>query len=326
MSLQKLQAAMDEINLLSANMEQIIKLAEYLKSDGWSAQQLVKAYLAYGVKFGWSMAELPENLHILKGKVAFQTHALFGLVQSSGKMRNFKTLLSTDKECVIECQRADQKADVKHTIRFTIEMAQKMGLANNQVWQKMPQQMLFARCRSMAVREVFADIISGYDAVELADSMDLSEHERNEIIDSQLESSVSSDRPKATIKAKATPAPQVIQAQPIEIKPVQAQAQAQQAPAPKPIEMQPWASVEIIDDLTHAESKALSSALLDEFDHINRLKAGEVHQFFMGDSRDMPLDRNIEFTTEAQRGIIKSYATNCKIDSSGGVMCRVQLV
>jgi hypothetical protein len=270
------------------------------------------------------MAELPENLHILKGKVAFQTHALFGLVLSSGKVRSFKTLSSTDKECVIECQRADQKADVKHTIKFTIEMAQKMGLASNQVWQKMPQQMLFARCRSMAVREVFADIISGYDAVELADSMDLSEHERNEIIDSQLESSVSSDRPKATIKAKATPAPQVIQAQPIEIKPVQ--AQAQQAPAPKPIEMQPWANVEIIDDLTHAENKALSAALLDEFDHINKLKAGEVHQFFMGDSRDMPLDRNIEFTTEAQRGIIKSYATNCKIDSSGGVMCRVQLV
>lgn len=324
MSLQKLQAAMDEINLLSTNMPQIIKLAEYLASDNWSAQQLVKAYLAYGVKFGWSMAELPENLHILKGKVAFQTHALFGLVQSSGKMRNFKTLSSTDKECVIECQRADQKADVKHTIRFTIEMAQKMGLANNQVWQKMPQQMLFARCRSMAVREVFADIISGYDAVELADSMDLSEHERNEIIDSQLESSVSSDRPKATIKAKATPAPQVIQAQPIEIKPVQ--APVQQAPAPKPIEMQPWANVEIIDDLSHAESKALSTALLDEFEHINKLKPNEVHQFFMGDSRDMPLDRNIEFTTEAQRGIIKSYATNCKIDSSGGVMCRVQLV
>lgn len=324
MSLQKLQAAMDEINLLSTNMPQIIKLAEYLASDNWSAQQLVKAYLAYGVKFGWSMAELPENLHILKGKVAFQTHALFGLVQSSGKMRNFKTLSSTDKECVIECQRADQKSDVKHTIRFTIEMAQKMGLANNQVWQKMPQQMLFARCRSMAVREVFADIISGYDAVELADSMDLSEHERNEIIDSQLESSVSSDRPKATIKAKATPAPQVIQAQPIEIKPVQ--APVQQAPAPKPIEMQPWANVEIIDDLSHAESKALSTALLDEFEHINKLKPNEVHQFFMGDSTNMPLDRNIEFTTEAQRGVIKSYATNCKIDSSGGVMCRVQLV
>jgi hypothetical protein len=239
-------------------------------------------------------------------------------------VRSFKTLSSTDKECVIECQRADQKADVKHTIKFTIEMAQKMGLANNQVWQKMPQQMLFARCRSMAVREVFADIISGYDAVELADSMDLSEHERNEIIDSQLESSVSSDRPKATIKAKAIPTPQAIQAQPIEIKPVQ--APVQQAPAPKPIEMQPWANVEIIDDLSHAESKALSTALLDEFDHINRLKPNEVHQFFMGDSRDMPLDRNVEFTTEAQRGIIKSYATNCKIDSSGGVMCRVQLV
>jgi hypothetical protein len=319
MSLQKLQAAMEEINLVSANMPQIIQLAEYLASDGWSAQQLVKAYLAYGVKFGWSMAELPENLHILKGKVAFQTHALFGLVLSSGKVRSFKTLSSTDKECVIECQRADQKADVKHTIRFTIEMAQKMGLANNQVWQKMPQQMLFARCRSMAVREVFADIISGYDAVELADSMDLSEHERNEIIDSQLESSVSSDRPKAAIKAKAIPAPQAIQAQPIEVKPVPVQA-------PKPIEMQPWANIEIVDGLTHAEDKALSSALLDEFDHIHKLKAGEVHQFFMGDSTNMPLDRNIEFTTEAQRGIIKSYATNCKVDSSGGVMCRVHLI
>ena len=47
---------------------------------------------------------------------------------------------------------------IKHTIKFTIEMARQQGLASSQQWQKMPQQMLFARCRSMAVREVFADV------------------------------------------------------------------------------------------------------------------------------------------------------------------------
>jgi hypothetical protein len=81
--------------------------------------------------------------------------------------------------------------------------------------------------------------------------------------------------------------------------------------------------VQIISDITHAESQALSAALIDEFHLINDIRAGREHKFFMADGRDVPLDRGIEFTTEAKRGIIKRYLATCGIDSSGGVMCTV---
>lgn len=255
MSLAKIQNAMQEMNLIASNMESMIKLATYLARDGWTAQSLVSAYLSYGIKYGWTMAEILDNMHNLKGKPAFQVHALFGLVLSSGKVRYFKTVSTTATECVIECQRNDQPKDIKHTIRFTIEMAKQQGLASSQQWQKMPQQMLFARCRSMAVREVFADVISGYDVMEMADSLDMPEHERLALIDESEGTALAKD---AKLPPKTQP---------------KTQPKVEIAPLPVQIEESP---IIINHKMSLLQSGHLTGILSDHIDEVSDLKGGQV--------------------------------------------------
>jgi len=265
MSLAKIQNAMQEMNLIASNMESMIKLATYLARDGWTAQSLVSAYLSYGIKYGWTMAEILDNMHNLKGKPAFQVHALFGLVLSSGKVRYFKTVSTTATECVIECQRNDQPKDIKHTIKFTIEMARQQGLASSQQWQKMPQQMLFARCRSMAVREVFADVISGYDVMEMADSLDMPEHERLALIDESEGTALAKDaKLPAKTQPKAQPKPEI---------------------APVPVKVEEPADTSNITfnhKMSEMQSKQLTANLLDHYDEMLDLKNGQTMDIFMG--------------------------------------------
>jgi hypothetical protein len=115
-------------------------------------------------------------------------------------------------------------------------MAQQANLTKSPNWQKMPKQMLQARCRTMALREVFADVISGYDAVEMIDSAwDMTEEEKvkalDEVQDTAIAESVAHEKMKAdrrpgTKKAGADVShmPQPVQVQPVQVQPVQVQS------------------------------------------------------------------------------------------------------
>lgn len=303
---------MQEMNLIASNMDSMIKLATYLARDGWTAQALVSAYLSYGIKYSWTMAEVLDNMHNLKGKPAFQVHALFGLVLSSGKVRYFKTVSTTATECVIECQRNDQPKDIKHTIKFTIEMARQQGLASSQQWQKMPQQMLFARCRSMAVREVFADVISGYDVMEMADSLDMPEHERLALIDESEGTALAKD---AKLPAKAQP---------------KAQPKPEIAPVPVKIEESADTSnITFNHKMSEMQSKQLTANLLDHHDEMLDLKNGQTMDIFMGNLHlvglfDSISNQNIEAYSDVFGQRIY-YAVHIKPSTQGVIISVARL-
>jgi hypothetical protein len=212
-------------------MEQLVKLAAYLTAGtNWTAQQLVTAYLSYGMMHGWNIAQTMEKMNVIKGKITYQASAMFGIVIASPKCKSWKVLSNTEEECSIEFTRGDNNQ--KYVVTFTIAMAQKQGLTSNRQWQNMPKQMLMARCKSMAVRDVFGDVISGYDAIEMADSMDMPEDERLEILSQELDTPIYAERQpvqrakqgvKAGADTKAKP-------QPVQVQPVQVQAQPPQQP------------------------------------------------------------------------------------------------
>ena len=193
MASQKLLDSLSDINAIAESMDQLVKLAGYLTGGtNWSAQQLVTAYLSYGMMHGWNIAQTMEKMNVIKGKITYQAATMFGIVIASSKCKSWKVLTNSDTECSLEFVRADNNQ--KYTVQFTIEMAQRQGLTNNRQWQTMPKQMLMARCKSMAVRDVFGDVISGYDAVEIADSMDMTEEERLEILNNELDTQITSTR------------------------------------------------------------------------------------------------------------------------------------
>ena len=232
----KLLESLSDVNAIADSMEQLVKLAVYLTAGtNWNAQQLVTAYLSYGMMHGWNIAQTMEKMNVIKGKITYQASAMFGIVIASPKCKSWKVLSNTEEECSIEFTRGDNNQ--KYVVTFTIAMAQKQGLTSNRQWQNMPKQMLMARCKSMAVRDVFGDVISGYDAIEMADSMDMPEDERLEILSQELDTPIYAERQpvqrakqgvKAGADTKAKPQP--VQVQPVQVQPVQVQAQPPQQP------------------------------------------------------------------------------------------------
>lgn len=248
-------AVFKDVQDIADSMDSLVKIANFLASGSWTPQLIVRAYLTYGIKYGWNPSQCMENLHVMQGgKLAYQVHAFVGLALSSGKVSRFDVVESTDKICTIACQRKDSKT--VHTISFTWDMAQLQGLTNSSSWKRMPKQMLQARCRTMAIREVFADVISGYDAVEMIDSAwDLTEEEKlkqlDEVQDTNLAEAVASEKAIANRKpspvgtkvgadTKAKPQPQPMQVQPVQVQapPQQPQQVQQSAPPPQPQQVQ----------------------------------------------------------------------------------------
>jgi hypothetical protein len=240
MANQRLTDSLSDLNAIADSMEQIVKLAGFLTAGtNWNAQQLVTAYLSYGMMHGWNIAQTMEKMNVIKGKITYQASAMFGIVIASPKCKSWKVLLNTDEECSIEFTRGDNNQ--KYVVTFTIAMAQRQGLTSNRQWQNMPKQMLMARCKSMAVRDVFGDVISGYDAIEMADSMDMPEDERLEILSQELDTPIYAERqpvPRAKqgVKAGADTKAKPLQVQPVQVQPVQPvqpPQQVQQSAPPK---------------------------------------------------------------------------------------------
>lgn len=251
MATQKLLESLSDINAIAGSMEQIVKLAGFLTTGtNWTAQQLTTAYLSYGIMHGWNIAQTMEKMNVIKGKITYQAATMFGIVIASSKCKSWRVLTNSDVECSLEFTRSDNNQ--KYVISFTIEMAQRQGLTNNRQWQTMPKQMLMARCKSMAVRDVFGDVISGYDAVEIADSMDMSEDERLEILNNELDTQITA-RPAAQSKPKAPVKTQPVAVQPVPVQPAPVQPVQSVQPA-QPV--QPVQPVQPAQPVQSTQSKA----------------------------------------------------------------------
>lgn len=155
-----------------------IEIANLLtNNNSTAAYELVLCHAAFGHNFNFDMGLVYINCICIKGKPTMRADALAGVCHNSGLVDYMHVTEYTEKACTIECKRVG--SDKVHTYRFTWEMAQQMNLAKGSSWQRMPKQMLKARCTSNACRAVWPDAVSGiYTADEIADSMNLSDAEK----------------------------------------------------------------------------------------------------------------------------------------------------
>jgi hypothetical protein len=158
-----------------------IEIANILTNgDSRAAYELVLCHAAFGHNFNFDMGLVYINCICIKGKPTMRADALAGVCYNSGLVDFIHVTEYTEKHCTIECKRVD--SDKVHQYTFDWKMAQQMNLTKNSSWQRMPKQMLKARCTAMATRAVFPDAVSGiYTADEMADSLDLTDKERFEI-------------------------------------------------------------------------------------------------------------------------------------------------
>lgn len=311
MTSQKLNDALEDTIAIANTMEKLIPVAQYLTSNtGWTPQQLITAFLSYGVMHGWNIAQVMEKMYVLKGKIAYQASAMFGIAIASPKCESWKVLKNTDTECSLEFQRADNHQ--KYTISFTIDMAQKQGLTRNQQWQNMPKQMLMARCKSMAVRDVFGDVISGYDAIELADSMDMNEDERLSILSTELDTPMHSEKPAA--KTKKAPLPQPMPIVTPVPQPMPTIAPSQSMPAfEQAIEETPdEPSIVYVDHKDNSkfsdiEKACLKNVVQDDLNLIWDMEVKQTKEINLSPGLSIAIDQNMAFAIKSNAGVVKRY-------------------
>ena len=318
MTSQKLHDALEDTIAIASTMEKLIPVAQYLTSNtGWTPQQLVTAFLSYGVMHGWNIAQVMEKMYVLKGKIAYQASAMFGIAIASPKCESWKVLKNTDTECSLEFQRADNHQ--KYVVSFTIEMAQKQGLTRNTQWQNMPKQMLMARCKSMAVRDVFGDVISGYDAIELADSMDMSEDERLSILSTELDTPIHSEKPAAKTKKAPLPQPMPI-ITPINsipvIPPIQPMPIFEQVIEEAPIDIPDAINVDYQDNskLSEIEKASLKNVIQDDINLIWDMENKQTKEINLSPGLSIAIDQNMTFAIKSKLGTVKRYLSLAEQD------------
>jgi hypothetical protein len=106
---------------------------------------------------------------MVNGKVGILAEAQRGLILAAGHSLEFKE--STGTICTMRGRR--RGTEYWHTVTWTKDMARAAGIIdgrNRRTWERYPRQMLKARCTAELARDLFADVIGGYQAAEEMDA------------------------------------------------------------------------------------------------------------------------------------------------------------
>ncbi|MDX2369707.1 MAG: recombinase RecT [Colwellia sp.] len=133
----------------------------------------------FGRTLKLGMLQSLQNIAVVNGKPCLWGDAVLATCQGSGDFEYIKeTELKDDKgllsgyECAVK-----RRSYPEETIRrFTIEDAKKAGLWGQNTWAKYPKRMLQMRARGFALRDTFADALSGVamrEEVEDYDEVDV---------------------------------------------------------------------------------------------------------------------------------------------------------
>lgn len=121
------------------------------------------AAVLYGGELGLSPLAALSAIYVVKGKPGLYAEAMVALVRSAGHEMVVEE--QSAARCVIRARRKGT-ADWQR-VEFTIDRAQKAGYARqNQKYGSDPQTMLYARCASIACRQIAPDVLKGIATVE----------------------------------------------------------------------------------------------------------------------------------------------------------------
>jgi hypothetical protein len=135
-----------------------------------SAKAMVK--ILAGQEIGVTPFQAMSNINIIQGKAAMGANLMAAKVKGSGKY-DYRADISSDKCSITMKQLVTGKWEDIGSYTFSMADAKRIGLANKDNWVKYPQNMLFARAISNAVRMYAPDVFNGnlvYDPDELSDA------------------------------------------------------------------------------------------------------------------------------------------------------------
>lgn len=155
----------------------------YTKGGRWGRDDLppdeVAKRVTLGILKGMEVGLAPmtalANIAIINGRPCLHSDGGIALAHASGKVEYIKEWLEGEgdsRKAVCEVKRKDQTAPTRRT--FSVDDAKRAKLwanAKREPWIRYPQRMLAARARSWALRDAFADVLSGLGIQEEVEDM-----------------------------------------------------------------------------------------------------------------------------------------------------------
>lgn len=148
------------------NLKEKLQVCQLLLRSGilpshYKSEAAVLTAILYGKELGFSPIRALNSINIIQGKPVLSAEGLKALAIKEGA--KIKTVEWDDKVCTLQCARS---ADWVETFTYSLEDARRQELLSKENWRKMPKQMLYARCVSILVRNMFTDVIAGLYSIE----------------------------------------------------------------------------------------------------------------------------------------------------------------
>lgn len=156
-------------------LEGKLKFCTHLIQSGmlpkhYQRPQAVLAAILMGQEMGFSPMASLRVIAVINGVPTLQASGMKAKAIKAGGQ--FKTVEWTDEVCCIKATRPGWAES--EVVTYTIEDAKLQGLTGKDNWKRMPKQMLYARAVTMAIRNLFADVVEGvYGTEEMLDSCNI---------------------------------------------------------------------------------------------------------------------------------------------------------
>jgi len=149
----------DPGNMSLANIVALSKLAaKGGMSDPKGAEGLAIRSV-FGVQMGFTPVEGMQGLYLIEGKPVVGAQLLAKRVKQSGKY-DYRVVEMDNRHCVLEgFETTGGQRESLGKASFTMEQAAAAGLAGKAIWQKYPENMLFARAMANLHRWFMPDLI-----------------------------------------------------------------------------------------------------------------------------------------------------------------------
>lgn len=158
------------IESYAENLNAKLQVADILLKSGmapasYKSREAILGAVLYGRELGFSPIRALHAINVIQGKPTLSAEGLKALAIQHGA--KIQTIEWTEQVCTLKCTRGDWTEECT----FTMKDAALQGLSGKDNWKKMPKAMLYARCVSTIVRNMFADVIGGlYSAEEMRDA------------------------------------------------------------------------------------------------------------------------------------------------------------
>lgn len=157
------------------NLREAATLAKYLATSNLvpkafqNRPQDLLLVLMRGAELGVSAATAIQNAHVIDGKVAFSADLLTGVIKRNADCEYIYPVESTSEKAVVIAKRRGYPEPIK--AEFNMQMAQKAGLLNKNNWKTYPADMMIARAKLRAGRQLFEDLLAGLYSQEELESL-----------------------------------------------------------------------------------------------------------------------------------------------------------